>query len=110
MVSKILGAIDGIHITIDRPSDDPDSYIDRNKNCSIHLQGLVNHEKKFIDVFVGFPGSVHDARVFKESDLFNCLPEYCTDWYLIITCGSCFIRVKLRLRQKLMRENLLKIM
>ena len=27
-------------------------------------------DMKFIDVFCGFPGSLHDARVFRESPLF----------------------------------------
>lgn len=32
---------------------------------------------KFLDVFIGYPGSVHDARVFKNSPLRNTLHELC---------------------------------
>lgn len=34
---------------------------------SLILQGVCNKDKKFIDIFVGFPGSVHDSRVFRNS-------------------------------------------
>lgn len=42
------------------------------------MQALVNEKRKFLDVFIGYPGSVHDARVFKESSLFQSLPELCS--------------------------------
>jgi len=81
------GAIDGTHIRIDRPEVDPDSYINRKQYCSIQMQALVNEKKKFLDVFIGYPGSVHDARVFKESSLFQSLPELCTGkFYYIDYC------------------------
>lgn len=72
-----LGALDGSHIKIDRPSEDQESYFNRKHYHSIQLQGLVNHEKKFIPVFIGYPGSVHDARVFNESDLPENLQNIC---------------------------------
>jgi len=72
-----IGAIDGSHIRIDKPTQDPDSYINRKQYFSIHMQGTVNQNMKFIDVFVGFPGSVHDARVFKNSSLYKDLRDIC---------------------------------
>lgn len=60
------------------PEVDPDSYINRKQYCSVQMQALVNEKKKFLDVFIGYPGSVHDARVFKKSSLFQSLPELCT--------------------------------
>ena len=71
------GAIDGSHIWIDKPAEDPDSYINRKQYFSINIQGTVNHQIKFLDVFIGYPGSVHDARVFKNSPLRNDLRELC---------------------------------
>ena len=37
---------------------------------AVILQGTVSVDKKFIDVCTGFPGSLHDARVFRLSNLF----------------------------------------
>ncbi|XP_071652767.1 putative nuclease HARBI1 isoform X1 [Temnothorax longispinosus] len=81
---RIIGAIDGSQIRIDKPREDPDSYINRKQYFSLHIQGTVNHKMQFIDVFIGYPGSVHDARVFKNSSLRNDLHELCTDNYFLL--------------------------
>lgn len=77
LLSTHLGAIDGSHVRIDKPSEDADSYINRKQYFSLHIQGTVNHNLKFFDVFIGYPGSVHDARVFKNSSIYNDLRELC---------------------------------
>lgn len=77
LLKSFSGAIDGSHIRIDKPVEDPDSYINRKQYFSIHVQGTVNHDMKFIDVFIGYPGSVHDARVLKNSTLYNDLHNLC---------------------------------
>ena len=33
----------------------------------MHLQGICDAQMQFLDVYCGWPGSVHDARVFKNS-------------------------------------------
>lgn len=35
------------------------------------MQAVVDHSYKFIDIHVGWPGKVHDARVFRHSSLFE---------------------------------------
>ncbi|XP_012542720.3 LOW QUALITY PROTEIN: putative nuclease HARBI1 [Monomorium pharaonis] len=80
----IIGAIDGSHIRIDKPIEDPESYVNRKQYFSLHIQGTVNHKMQFIDVFIGYPGSVHDARVFKNSPLRNNLRELCADNYILL--------------------------
>ncbi|XP_018305551.1 putative nuclease HARBI1 [Mycetomoellerius zeteki] len=75
----VIGSIDGSYIRIDKPSEDPVAYINRKHYFSVHMQGTVNEKKKFLDVFVGYPGSVHDARVFANSSLAEDLPALCQD-------------------------------
>ncbi|KAK5648096.1 hypothetical protein RI129_002988 [Pyrocoelia pectoralis] len=69
----VVGAIDGCHIQIKAPTGNPIDFYNRNKVHSIILQGVCDHKGRFIDVFIGMPGRMHDARVFRQSDLFEQL-------------------------------------
>ena len=35
------------------------------------MQGLVDHKGIFMDVYLGWPGKVHDARVFSNSTVYT---------------------------------------
>ena len=67
----IVGAVDGSHIAIKAPTEDPLSYVNRKGFHSVILQGIYNHEL----LFFGWPGSVHDARVFRMSHIASQLEE-----------------------------------
>lgn len=84
---NIIGAIDGCHIKIDKPGNDPDSYINRKGYYSIHMQAVCNHRRKILDVFIGYPGSVHDSRVFRNSVLGNHLEAKCGRYFLLGDSG-----------------------
>ncbi|KAJ8926234.1 hypothetical protein NQ314_021422 [Rhamnusium bicolor] len=83
----VIGAIDMSHIKIDKPSNDPDSYLNRKHFFSIQLQVVCDHRRKIRDVFVGYPGSVHDSRVFRTSPLYETLGEKCGNNYLLGDSG-----------------------
>ena len=67
---QCFGAIDGSHIPILTPKDYPLDYYNRKGFHSIVLQALVDHEYKFMNIFVGWPGSCHDARILANSAVF----------------------------------------
>ena len=67
---QCFGAIDGSHIPIIAPSTDPLDYYNRKGFHSIVLQALVDHEYKFMNIFVGWPRSCHDARILANPSLF----------------------------------------
>ena len=67
----IVGAVDGCHLPISPPSNCREDYINRKQFYSIILQGLVDSDYFFRDIHVGWPGRVHDARVFKNSPLYD---------------------------------------
>lgn len=67
---NVAGAIDGTHITIVAPKENAVDYFSRYQQHDIIVQGVVDGRGKFIDAVVGFPGSAHDARVLRNSDIY----------------------------------------
>lgn len=74
-IPGVIGAIDGSHIPIKAPTSCPENYINRKGFHSVVLQAVSDHEMMFTDCYVGWPGSVHDARVLSNSDLSNSTDE-----------------------------------
>ena len=68
---QAVGAIDGCHIRIKAPNENPEDYVNRKDYHSIVLQGLVDSKYLFRDIFAGWTGKSHDARIFKNSPLFK---------------------------------------
>jgi len=65
------GAIDGTHIPIIAPKEGHIDYVNRKRYHSIIMQAVVDSNYLFRDIVVGWPGSVHDARVLANSDFFK---------------------------------------
>ncbi|CAH1988141.1 unnamed protein product [Acanthoscelides obtectus] len=78
-----IGCKDGSHIKIDTPREDPDSYLNRKKFHSIQMQVICDDNRKIRVVFIGCPGSVHHARVFRNSPLCQNLGLWCKDWVIL---------------------------
>jgi hypothetical protein len=69
---QTAGAIDGTHIPILRPQGDSGSdYFNRKGFYSIVMQAVVDFRGHFIDVNIGWPGKVHDARVLSNSSFYQ---------------------------------------
>ena len=68
---QCAGVVDGTHVPIVSPVEFPADYYNRKGFHSILMQGTVNHLGQFIDVYIGWPGRVHDARVFSNSTLYR---------------------------------------
>ena len=65
------GAIDGTHIPIATPLKNHATYVNRKSYHSIVMQAFIDDHYLFRDIVVGWPGSVHDARVFSNSELYT---------------------------------------
>eukprot|EP01018_Ginkgo_biloba_P024317 Gb_26981 [translate_table: standard] len=66
------GAIDATHITITKPYGvDGVDYYNRKQSYSVVLQGVCDTDRRFLDVFCGFPRSVHDSRILHNSGLYK---------------------------------------
>ncbi|CAJ1084164.1 nuclease HARBI1 [Xyrichtys novacula] len=66
----VVGAIDGCHVRIKPPAAHQLDFLNRKLFHSIQLQAICDHQGRFLDLFVGFPGSVHDARVLRNSPVY----------------------------------------
>ena len=65
------GAIDGTHVPIIAPADSHIEYVNRKGFHSIVMQAVTDCNYMFRDVVIGWPGSVHDARVLSNSTIFR---------------------------------------
>lgn len=66
------GAIDGTHIMMTLPAvQTSDDWCDQEKNYSMLLQGIVDHEMRFIDIMTGLPGGMTFSRLLKCSAFFR---------------------------------------
>lgn len=79
----VIGAIDSTHICIKPPHGHATDYFNRKKFHSIILQAVCRGDKRFTDVFCGWPGRVHDARVFQNSPLRQRGPTLCGQCHLL---------------------------
>ena len=68
----VVGAIDGTHIDIRKPTESAhDYYYFKSGRFTIQCQAVVDRKKRFIDVFVGMPGSTNDSRQLRQSMLYH---------------------------------------
>ena len=65
---QAVGAIDGTHIPIIRIEQSPADYYNHKGYYSILM---VDFQGIFMDVCIGWPGKVHDARLFANSKLYK---------------------------------------
>jgi len=82
---NVIGAIDGTHIILGiAPLKQPEIYWNRKKKYSIQCQGIVDHRGIFIDYEIGWPGSVHDAKVYRNSFFYQNVSTLIEGWdYLL---------------------------
>ncbi|KAF0695765.1 protein ALP1-like, partial [Aphis craccivora] len=70
---NVIGAIDGCHIQITVPLNKRKDYTNRKMFQSIVLLAVCKSNLEITYVFAGWPGSSHDACVYRNSSLGKCL-------------------------------------
>lgn len=83
-----MGALDGSHIRIKAPRQHPQSYVNRKSFHSIQLQAVCTSDMMFTHVHTGHPGSVHDTRILRNSDLWTNGLNMCNMANRIIADGA----------------------
>lgn len=66
------GAIDGTHLPIELPpGQNSMAYRDYKGKTSIAMQAIMDSNLRFLDVFAGWGGNIHDTRLLKRSRFFK---------------------------------------
>ncbi|XP_018403784.1 PREDICTED: putative nuclease HARBI1 [Cyphomyrmex costatus] len=74
-IDGVIGALDGTYVPIKAPSQDAETYRNRKMQHTITLQAICDANLKFIDCFAGYPSSVHDARIFRNSYIYHSIRQ-----------------------------------
>ena len=69
--------VDGVHCHLDKKPNaadlpdgvDPQRFWSVKGGYSINCQVVGNHTKKILDIVLDYPGSAHDSRIFKNSEV-----------------------------------------
>ena len=72
-MQQAFGCIDGTHIPITSPSDNPQDYYCYKGFHSLNVQAVCDYKGTFMDAECRWPGSVHDAKAFANSSINNKL-------------------------------------
>lgn len=71
----VIGCVDGTLIKIDAPTAFEAAFVDRNGNHSINCMIVSGPNMEICYVSANWPGSVHDARVLRNSTLCQTMEE-----------------------------------
>ena len=65
-----VGTMDGSYIPIQKPVDSAFDYFNHKCHYFVLMQTVVDFRDLFMDINIGWPGKVYDARVFANSSLY----------------------------------------
>ncbi|XP_058820952.1 putative nuclease HARBI1 [Topomyia yanbarensis] len=71
--SSAIGAIDCTHVAIKRPNEYKDEYVNRKGITTFNVQATCNGAEMFTSVDCRWIGSVHDARIWRNSEIQSIL-------------------------------------
>ncbi|KAJ8001008.1 hypothetical protein DPEC_G00186350 [Dallia pectoralis] len=85
--SNVVGAIDGSHVRIKPPQQHRLDYLNYKGFYSVNMQAICDSNGRFLDIFVGYPGSVHDTRIMKNSSFYRTR-QYPPTGYILLGDGG----------------------
>ena len=84
-----IGAIDGTHVPVVVPNSKVVQHMGRHEYTSQNVMAICDFDMRFTFVVTGWPGSVHDMRVFKDAiekygDKFSRPPQGIDVFYSVL--------------------------
>lgn len=70
---QAFGCIDGTHVEIQEPQENPHDYWLHKMKYSLNIQAVCDHNGVFVDVDARWPGCVKDAKIFANSSINTAL-------------------------------------
>jgi hypothetical protein len=71
-ILQVCGAIDCTHVEVELPGHRRSiDYFNKDKDYDYVVEAIVDTNMRFLDVFAGFPGIVHDLRVLRKKLVFQ---------------------------------------
>ena len=68
----VVGAMDGTHVSNCKPRNgSTDYFYFKSSGYTLNCQAVVDCNNRFLDLFLGMPGSTNDVRVLHRSFLYN---------------------------------------
>ena len=67
LFDNCIGAIDGTHIRVVVPANKVVQYVGRHGNTTQNVLAICDFDMRYTFVVAGWPGSVHDMRVFNDA-------------------------------------------
>lgn len=72
---ECIGAVDGTYVGCTAPKAQVRAYTNRKAFTSITLQAICDAKMKYLHCYAGWPSSVPDVRIFKNSDIYISAQE-----------------------------------
>ena len=99
----IIGVVDTTSIDIKQPLDKLSAFTTRDNVTSIKVQAVCDASHRLLDVSIGWPGSMHDARIWDLSYISTVINEKLAGTKFTIA-GDKAYRLELR-KMTLYRDN-----
>lgn len=82
-----IGAIDCTHVEINRPHRFAEEYVNRKNFHSFNVQATCDANELFTSIDCSWPGSVHDSRIWRNSECQQIMNENAANAVLIADDG-----------------------